>query len=97
MLASLSTHHFEQKFEYLHVSPRLGEVAAPGVEPMPADQESVRLRMLGESPLHSGCRGGPILCVLENRHPLAVLVGCHALQTLEHLVPFDGDAVPIAI
>ncbi len=68
--------HFEQKLQRLQVPLRLGEIPAPGVEPMPADQESVRVRVLGQHRLDPRRRGGPVLGVLENGQPFAVLVRC---------------------
>src|SRR5918994_7686747 len=93
MLASLSSHHFEQKLEYFQMTPSLGEISSPGLETMSADQEAVRVWVLGQKPFHLRRRSGPVLRVLEDRQPFAVFVGHDAVQALEHFVAFDGHAV----
>ena len=60
---------------------------------MPADQEAVRVRVIRQNRLDARRRGVPVLSVVENRQPLAVVVRPHALQALQHLVTFDGQPV----
>src|SRR5688500_9653176 len=38
--SQLPPDHFEQKFEYLHLPPRLGDALAPGVKPVPPNVDA---------------------------------------------------------
>ena len=40
------------------------------------------------------CQTCHVLVVLDNWNPLSMLVGCDALEALQHFVPFDGEALP---
>src|SRR5206468_9584915 len=88
---SVSSQHFEQKLEYLDLSPGCCEIAAPRVEAVPPDQEAVHLGMVTQFRLDPRHGGGPILRVLENRQPLAMLMGTDAVQPLQHLIAVDGE------
>ena len=75
---------FEQELENLHVASRLRQVVAPSVQPMPAQQKAVDRRRLFQHRCDAACERGDVLVVLEDRHPLAVLVRAHTFEPLQH-------------
>src|SRR3954447_16684427 len=93
MNASLSSNHFEEELEDFYLPLGLPKVSAPGVEPVPPDQEAMGRRVPGQQCLDLGYRGNPVLGVLQNGQPFAVVMRRHALEALQHLIAFDGEAV----
>src|SRR5258706_15836778 len=83
---------FEQELQDLDVTLGLGQVFAPGIEAVAADQDPVGARVSFESRLHLGGERVVVLGVLEYGNPLAMLVRPHPGESLEHLVAFDGEA-----
>src|SRR5262245_64788847 len=73
----------EQELEDLDVAFGLGQVLAPGVQPMAAQQESVRLGVHSKRLFDLFGKERPVLQVLEYGQAFAVLVGAHAVQTFE--------------
>ena len=58
---------------------------------MPAQQDAVRGRVLREQLAELGAERVVVLGVVEDRQPLAVLVGRDPRQPLEHLVTLDDE------
>src|SRR5687767_10235911 len=75
----------EQELENLDVTPRLRQIVAPSVQPMPAQQEAVGRRPLLQDRFDAAGQRRDVLVVFEDRHPLAVLMRAHPFETLQHL------------
>src|SRR5688500_10175267 len=89
-----SSRGFEQELENLDVASRLREIAAPSVQPMAAQQEAVDRRRLLEDRSHAAGERRDVLVVLEDRHPLGVLVRAHTFEAFQHLESSEPQAVP---
>src|SRR6185312_1029747 len=87
--ASLSSHRFEQELEDLELPFRFREILAPGVQPVTANQKAVDFGMLAQLLFDARRRRTPVLRVVDDRQPFAMLVRANALQSLQHFIPFD--------
>ena len=92
-LRSGAPHHLQQELEHLEVARRFGQVAAPGVEPVPADEEAVghglRAAAAPSTPVPPR-RPSPA----RSRRWAATrgARGCSTpLEALQHLVALDGE------
>ena len=85
----------------LDLAPGLGEVAAPRVEAVAGEEESMKRRTLRIAPV-GGAEPGPDprgelrhrLGIGEDRHLLEGVVGDDAIEALEHLVALDPHGAP---
>src|SRR5439155_6989343 len=91
------SHRMKEELEDFDVPNRFGEARAPGVEPVPADEDGVRARMpierIGDDPRQAR----HVLIVIDDRHPLAMIVGMHAVEPLQHLVPLDEESAFVCV
>ena len=76
----------------LDVAHRLRQRLAPSVHSVATEKECMRGRMIGERRSNDLGQALHVLVVFEDRDPLPVLVRRHALESLQHLVPFDAQA-----
>src|SRR6476660_4583195 len=86
--ASLSSHRFEQKLEDLELPFRVREILTPGVQAVTADQKTEHLGMLAQLLLDARRRLAPVLRMLDDGQPFAMLVGANAVEPLQHFIPF---------
>src|SRR5205823_1776000 len=63
---------------------------------MPAQQESMAIRMLRQSVFDGSCQRLHILRVLQDRHPFLVLMRSDTLQALEHLIALDVESASLS-
>src|SRR5262249_36902803 len=89
---SRPAHDLQQELQDLPGPCGVAEVPAARVERVPADEEAVDFFLGLEH--RPDARGGsrPVLGVLDDGQPLPVLVGDDAVEALQHLVAFDGEA-----
>src|SRR5262249_29470546 len=88
-------HHFEQKFKYLDMAPGFIYALSPGVKPVPAQQEPVRVRAMAEKFFQLAREFVHILRIVQDRQPLPMLMRTHAGQTFEHFVARNFDPTVI--
>lgn len=69
----------------------LHEVIAPGIEPVPPQQETMRLRVQRQFISDAISQRRYVLGILEYRQPLALLVRFDSGQPFQHFVAFDGQ------
>src|SRR5258708_2118617 len=81
--------NLEEKLENLNMPPRLGDVFAPGIETVPAQEYAMATRGLTKGQRNLRRKRLIILRILDDRNPLLVLMGGDSSQTLEHLVSLD--------
>ena len=81
----------EQELDDFDVPHGLRQRLAPSVHSVAAKKECMARRMLDERLPHLAGKPLHVLVVFEDRNPLAVLVRRDAVETLQHLVAFDGE------
>src|SRR6185295_7141755 len=83
---------FQQELKDFDVALCSGDVAAPGVKPVPPEQKTVRPRMLVQCRFNLCRKRLHVLRVLDYREPLAVFMSRHAVESLQHLVSFNTES-----
>src|SRR5215813_3562967 len=97
-LLVLRLHHlssadgFQQEFQNLDMTGRFGQILAPRIQPMPPNQEAMNVRICVQQVTDFGCKRFHVLTVFDNRQPLAMFMGLHPFEPLQHFVAFDKEA-----
>src|SRR5439155_8399299 len=91
------SHCLKEEFEDFDVPNRFGEARAPGVEPVPANEDGVRARMPIERIRDDPRQARHVLIVIDDGHPLAMIVSVHAVEPLQHFVSLDEEPAVICV
>ena len=84
---------FEEKLEDFDVTAGFGGVPAPGVEAVPAQENTVAFRMVLQHQPKLRRKGRVVLRIFEDGDPLAMLVGRDAGESLQHLVALECESL----
>src|SRR5215468_7639465 len=88
-----AANRFHQKFEDFDVTRGRVQILSPCVQAVPPDQKAVYLRILANQSRHLTRERAHVLAVLDDRHPLPMLVCLDAFETFEHFIAFDEESL----